>query len=216
MTAQNARVPLAAVDVDLDLEGEPGLRPQVHETELGVDEVEVEMETPVPTVDELGTVEDAAELALEGQARLEGGEDADETTVDAVAACDGQGLLALWITGATGAGLLEVLEGPTRGSRQGLAGIDDLAALAQHEVLEVLDQDADLGEIAVHGAPRKERHEVTAKDEPVEARKLPDNAVLQYLRLGDHDRGSQLGGCGVECPGRRASLRDVTLSGSAF
>jgi hypothetical protein len=177
----------------------------VHEPELGVDQVEVEVEALATTADDLGMPEGAAELALEREARFESGEDADEAASDVVAFGDCDSLLRLGIAGGTCTCVLKVLVGAALRCGESLTGIDDFAALSEHVVLEVLREDVYAIEVALDGAVREEGGQVTAEDESIEGRQPPDDTLLKYRAGGDHGREWQLGRCGVQYPDRRAS-----------
>lgn len=80
----HASEPFAAVQTDLDAEGEPGLNPSVHKPEDGIDEVVVEGETFAQAGDELKFLGIAVTVDLEARTGFEGGEDSDQSFGDAV------------------------------------------------------------------------------------------------------------------------------------
>jgi hypothetical protein len=83
--------PVVAVEVDLDLEGEPGLDLHVHQTELTVEEIETEVEARSLSGDEPG-LGFGIDKAI-GPARLDPREDTDQALADPVFLGDGASLL---------------------------------------------------------------------------------------------------------------------------
>jgi len=78
--------PVVTVQADLDSEGKPGLKTDVHESENGIDEIEVEAETFSRSIDYGWAVLPIDEL--ETLAAFEDGEDADQPGGDSVLAGD--------------------------------------------------------------------------------------------------------------------------------
>jgi hypothetical protein len=85
--------PIMAVEVDLNRKGKPRLDSHMHETELRIDEVEIQAQTLAPGRDETGPFRCGDQLeALAGFHRCQ---DADEPFGDAIGISEGSGFFLL-------------------------------------------------------------------------------------------------------------------------
>ena len=155
------RQPVVAVDVDLDLEGKPGLDAEVDEAEAGKDVVEVDEEALPP-----GALELRSALAvgdLKRSTRLNGGEDADEAVGDLVPTSDDAG--EILFTGVAS----EIAVRPADLSGDGLGVRLDALGLARREVLEVGDSKALGAEEALDAFRIAQVVQVALENDPVGA-----------------------------------------------
>ena len=153
--------PVMAVEVDLDGEREPGLQADVEETELAVQEVEVEEEAlPPRRADHRPPLPRGEAKAA---ARLDRGEDAHQALADAIAAGDLAGALVLPHGG------LEVLPGTARLLCDRVGVRPQPLRLSEHEGLELLEEHALVVEEVLHPV-RVAEGQMALEEQAVETR----------------------------------------------
>ena len=173
---------LPAVHVDLDLEGEPALQPHVDQPEVGLQEVEVEVQTLAPAAADLQALGLGVADHVEGAARLDRRQHADQALGDGVALDDLLGDVPLGMAQALGHGVGGVQVGATRLGGQGL-GVS-LERLAHPlDVAGVALQQHPLGaQEPTEGALGEQPREMSLEDHPVEGGERADD-VLAVSRL---------------------------------
>ncbi len=103
--------PFPAVDVDLDLVGDPALDAHVHEAELGVDQVHVMVQALALAPGHLDAVGLVALADLEAHAGLDRADEAHDPLGDAVLVCYRLGQVVFHLGPVPG---LDVVEGDAR------------------------------------------------------------------------------------------------------
>ena len=91
--------PLAAVDTDIDAEGEPGLDAGVHEAEDGVHLIVIQVQTFALAIADLQLSGVVVFVDGEGHAGIDAAEHADEAVLDMVAARDRTGDVLFGVLG---------------------------------------------------------------------------------------------------------------------
>jgi len=163
--------PFVAVDVDLDREGKPRLDSYVHESEVTVDEVEVQAEASGVVADQLGLA--LAVLELEAAARLVDRQNAHEAVVDLVLLCDPPGVVLLARV------LLQILVRPARSPGDVFGVLLQCFRAFHDESFEVLHQHLLVAKKICH-AFREADGKIALEDDPVEAGKNACNFFLVF------------------------------------
>ena len=160
--------PLAAVDVDLDLVGDPALDAHVHEAELGVDQVHVVVQALALAPGHLDAVGLVALADLEAHAGLHRADEAHDPLGDPVLLGDGLGQVVLHLGPVAG---LDVVKGDARTARLGRQAVD-VVGDAVRRGLGVLGEVGDRVTLGPQEGPHRvgleEVREVTLEDHPVE------------------------------------------------
>ena len=158
-----ARKPLPAVHTDLDRARKPTLKSNMHESELSVNEVEVEMETFPFSWDELQLL--GLPVLADGvrEAWLDTREHADQTGGDAVLCHYLSGNLILGYTWGS-----NILQGSTVTESILLGVLFDHTRLAVNKLTEVFEQNMIDTEKRFHSLQVADRPERTPKDHPIE------------------------------------------------
>ena len=182
--------PLPAVDVDLDIVGDPALDAHVHEAEVGVDEVEVVVQAlalPACRLDAPGL---HALAHLERHAGLDRADEAHDALGDPVTFGDRASELLLLLDAVAG---LHVIEGDDRPSRLGGQAPGVVGDPLRRRLGiggEVLQRHALAPQEAAHVVLLVEAREIPLEDHPVEHRQAPgDPAPMKILeRAHGHPR----------------------------
>jgi len=169
---QLAGQPLVAVEVDLNLQWEPGLHAHVDETQFPVQEVVVQMQAFA--LGRLHVGLPSGEAQRERAARLEGREDAHQALRDALALGDLARRIFLAQLGA------QVLERPPALARHGHRMRLDTFGVGQQERLDATAVDVVRLEQLRHRPARHDR-QVATEQHAVEAGQHSVNAVLVLI-----------------------------------
>jgi hypothetical protein len=164
-----ARQPLVAVEVDLDLQREPGLHPNVQQTQIAVHEVVVQVQALALGGLHVGLP--GGEAQRERAARLQGREDTHQTIVDAVTLGDLARGIFLAHLGA------QVLERPAVLASHGQCMRLDALGVGQQERLDAGTVDLVRLQQLRHRPPRHD-WQIAAEQHAVEARQHAVDAVL--------------------------------------
>ena len=133
---QLASEPVVTVEIDLNRKGEPGRDSQMHETEFGIYEIEVQAQTLTPGTDQAGTL--LSRDKPEALAGFHRSQDADEPLSDPIGLSDFPGFFLLPDLP------VEVDVGPPALLGHGSGMLLESLGVAHHESLELFEQ-GDLG-----------------------------------------------------------------------
>jgi hypothetical protein len=165
---QLAGEPLAAVEADVDAEGEPGLDAGVHEAEDGMDLVVVQVQALALAVADLQLAGLVVLVDLEGHAGIDAAQHADEAFADVVAGGDLPGDVLFAVLGR-----IEVTDLAAQLLRLAQGGGFEASGYLQAMGREVLVGDAVDPQIVLQAAGVAEVAQRTAEEQAVKAAEDP-------------------------------------------
>lgn len=154
--------PLAAVEANLDVEGEPGLEPEVHEAELRMEMVVIVMQALAWAHEEFALARRSVGSNFVAEAGFGGAEDADEARGDAVALGEGA-CVGFLIAAAKG------FERSAGGLGQFKGGLANLLGGTLDVGREVFERDAEGKQKAGHASGEGQGPQGAAEAESIEA-----------------------------------------------
>ena len=170
-----ASEPFPAVHAHLDGKGKPGLNPRRHEAEPPIDPIVIEKLAFAISGNQFEHLLFAVAINLEGPARLDTRQHANQAVGDSVAIGDLSSVPVL-----ANAGRLQVLDGPACRFRSLQRRLDQLFGHGLCVVSEILQQGADSGEIAGHSAGEGEHPQRASKNQPIPSAQHPDDMIRVF------------------------------------
>ena len=185
-----ASEPFPAVHAHLDGKGKPGLNPRRHEAEPPINPIVIEKLAFAISGNQFEHLLFAVAINLEGPARLDTRQHANQAVGDSVAIGDLSSVPVL-----ANAGRLQVLDGPACRFRSLQRRLDQLFGHGLCVVSEILQQGADSGEIAGHSAGEGEHPQRASKNQPIPSAQHPDDMIRVFLVQERSRRSSFVGQC---------------------